>query len=147
MCGYLTQPMVTPDDQIVKAIGDLSSALRQRINARGKEEMEVLLKMNNILSNATTEKSDAKKKVTFKDPILAPKIATSVSNLKQAPKTVSSPRVIAKAVVDKPLRTAGVVSGPTTRSKYVQALANIINRGGRMAGRVALTITELAEAV
>ena len=90
--SYLTQPMVTPDDQIVKAIGDLSSALRHRINARGKEEMEVLLKMNNILSNATMEKSDIKKKVTFKDPIPPPKIATSASNLKQIPKTVSSPR-------------------------------------------------------
>jgi hypothetical protein len=70
----------------------------------------------------------------------------SVSNLKQAPKTASSPRVIAKAVVDKPLHT-GVVSGPTTQSKYAQALANTVNRGGRMAGRVALIITELAQAV
>ena len=160
--------MVTPDDQIVKAIGNLSLALRHQINACRKEEMEVLLKMNNILSNATVEKSDGKKKVTFKDPIPPPKIATSASNLKQTPKTVSSPRVIAKAIVDKPLRTMGVVSGPTTQSKYAQALTNIINKSEILTGRVAhirkqemqckwssdqcptrvvLTITELAEAV
>jgi hypothetical protein len=135
--------------------------------------MEVLLKMNNILSNATTEKAKTKKKVTFKDPIPSPRFGRSVNNLKQAPKTASSPRVIAKAVVDKPLRTVGVVCGPTTRSKYAQALMDIINKGERLQGerltgrvafirkqdmerkrssnryptRVALTITELAQAV
>ncbi len=46
--SYLTQPIISSDDQIVKAIGDLSSALRQQINARRKEEMEVLVKMNDI---------------------------------------------------------------------------------------------------
>jgi hypothetical protein len=60
--------MVTPDDQIVKAIGDLSLALKHQINAHGKEEMDVLVKMNTILSNAMTEISGGKKKVTFKDP-------------------------------------------------------------------------------
>jgi hypothetical protein len=160
--------MVTPDDQIVKAIGDLSSALKHQINAHGKEEMEVLVKMNNILSNATMEISCGKKKVTFKDPIPPPKIAASASNLKQTPKTVLSPRVIAKAIINKPLHMPGVVSGPTTRSQYARALANIINKGERLTGRmaliwtqdlqrkqssdwhptrVALTITELAEAV
>ena len=122
--------MISPDDQIVKAIGDLSSALRQRINARGKEEMEVLLKMNDILSNAPKEKAETKKKVTFKDPIPSPKIGTSVSKLKQTHRPASSPRVIAKAIVDKPL--PGVVSGPTTRSKYAEALADIVSNSERL---------------
>jgi hypothetical protein len=38
---YITQPTVMPEDQIVKAVGNLTSALQQRINARGWEEMEV----------------------------------------------------------------------------------------------------------
>ncbi len=42
------------------------------------------------------------------------------------------------SIVNKPLRTSGVVSEPTTRSKYAQALADIINKGDRMTGRVAL---------
>jgi hypothetical protein len=32
---YIMQPVIMPEDQIVKAVGDLTSALRQRINARG----------------------------------------------------------------------------------------------------------------
>ena len=110
--SYLTQPIISPDDHIVKAIGDLSSALRQQINARGKEEMEVLLKMNDILSNAPKEKVDTKKKVTFKDPIPSPKIGTSVSKFKQTHRPASSPRMIATAIVNKPL--PGIVSKPTT---------------------------------
>jgi hypothetical protein len=109
--------------------------------------MEVLLKMNNILSNTTTKKSNGKKKVTFKDPIPLSKIAASASNSKQTPKTVSSPRVIAKAIINKPLCTPGIVSGPITLSKYAQALADIINKDDKYPPRVALTITELAGAV
>jgi hypothetical protein len=39
---YITQPMVTPEDQIIKAVRDLSSALRHRVKICGKEEMAVL---------------------------------------------------------------------------------------------------------
>ena len=127
--------------------------------------------MNDILSNTPKEKAEIKKKVTFKDPIPSPKIGTSVSKLKQPHRPASSPRVIVKAIVDKPL--PGIVSGPTTRSKYAQALADIVSNGERLYGKtlkgplafirnediqrtrsshryptwVALTITELAEAV
>jgi hypothetical protein len=46
---YITQPKATPEDQIVKAIGDLTSALHTWINIKGNSNMEVLTKMNNIL--------------------------------------------------------------------------------------------------
>ncbi len=55
---YITQPTVTPEDQIVKAVGNLTSALRQRINACGQEEMEVLQRMNEILNNAKPKDVD-----------------------------------------------------------------------------------------
>ena len=65
-----------PEDQIVKAVGDLASELRKRINVRGKEEMSVLKKMNEILSNETPELTKRKHKtVTFKDPIPEPRVA------------------------------------------------------------------------
>jgi hypothetical protein len=57
---YITQPTIMPEDQIVKAVGDLLSALRQRISICRKEEMEVLQKMNNIMSNATLDKVEPK---------------------------------------------------------------------------------------
>ncbi len=94
-----------------------------------------------------TKKSDGKKRVTFKDPIPPSKIAASVSNSKHTPTTVSSPRVIAKAIIDKPLCTPGIIRGPITRSKYAQALADIINKDDKYPPRVALTVTELAGAV
>jgi hypothetical protein len=147
--SYLTQPIISPDDHIVKAIGDLSSALRQRINARGKEEMEVLSKMNAILSNTSHENSDIKKKVTFKDPIPASKVGPCVSTFRQNRRPASSPRVIATAIVDKPL--LGVVNKPTTRSKYARALADSVSQRTRSSHRYptrgALTITELAGAM
>ncbi len=51
---YITQATVMPKDQIIKAIGDLSSALCHQGNICGKEEMAVLQKMNDILNNTTT---------------------------------------------------------------------------------------------
>ena len=36
---YITQPTITPKDQIIKAVSNLSLALRQRSNLRGREEM------------------------------------------------------------------------------------------------------------
>jgi hypothetical protein len=123
------QPMITTEDQIIKAVGDLASALRQQSNLWGKEEMAVLQKMNNILNNATAEsmeKNRKKKTVTVQDPIPEPRVGQRVGNMQQSPKTLLSPRVftnkptIGKAVVNKPLRTVPS-SGPTTCSKYAQA--------------------------
>ena len=68
---YITQPTITPEDQIIKAVADLSSALRQRINLRGQEEMTVLQKMNNILNNTSTqltEKGQKRKQSPAKTP-------------------------------------------------------------------------------
>jgi hypothetical protein len=99
--------------------------------------MAVLQKMNNILNNATAEpmeKNRKKKMVTFQDPIPEPRVGQRVGNMQQSPKTLLSPRVftnkptIGKAVVDKPLRTVPS-SGPTTCSKYAQALAYVVSRG------------------
>jgi hypothetical protein len=73
---YITWPVVTPKDQIVKALGNLTSALQQRINVRGAEEMEVLQKMNNILNS---------KKVTFQDPIPESRVGRSVGDMQQSP--------------------------------------------------------------
>jgi hypothetical protein len=60
--------MVTPKDQIIKAIGDLSSVLHHRDNIRGKEEMAVLQKMNDILNNTTTVPAEKKKECHLQGP-------------------------------------------------------------------------------
>jgi hypothetical protein len=116
-----------PKDQIIKAIGDLFSALRHQVNIRGKEKMVVLQKINDILKNTTTVPVEKKKNVTFKDPIPEQRVGQSGGNLQQSPKTAQAPRVVT-ATIDKPLRMVPT-SGPTTRSNYTHALANIVSRG------------------
>ena len=42
---YITQPKVTPADQIVNAINDLTCALKGKNNVEGLEQMEALQKL------------------------------------------------------------------------------------------------------
>jgi hypothetical protein len=141
---YIIQPTLTPKDQIIKAVG-VSSALRQQVIIRGKEEMAVLQKMNDILNNTTTVPVEKKKKVTFKDPILEPRVGQSRGNMQQSTKTALAPRVVT-ATIDKPLCNVPI-SRPTTRSEYAQALVDIVSRGWSTQSQPSLDMTELAQAV
>jgi hypothetical protein len=141
---YTTQPMVMKEDQIIKAVGDPSSALCHRVNLCVKEETAVLQKMNDTLNNTTTVLVEKKKNVTFKDPIPEPRVGQSGGNLQQSPKTAQAPRVVT-ATIDKPLCMV-LTSGPTTCSKYTQALANIVSRGRSTQSQPPLNMTELVHA-
>ncbi len=147
---YITQPTVMPEDQIVKAVGDLSSALRHRINKQGKEEMSVLKKMHEILNNEAPKPVEKKQKkqrtVTFKDPIPEPRVATSGIGMQQSPKVTAAPRVLTKSVIDKPIRPKPT-SGPTTRSKYAEAIDAIITRQRTNLSQPQNPMEELAQAV
>jgi hypothetical protein len=86
---YITQPAVTPKDHIVKAVGDLASALQHWTNVQGREEMEALQRLNNILNNIKSREVE-KKQVTFKDPIPEPRVGRSGGDIQQSPKTQDS---------------------------------------------------------
>ena len=47
---YLTQPVVTPVDTMIKAMSNLRSALRKQANTVGTAEMEVLKQLDAILT-------------------------------------------------------------------------------------------------
>jgi hypothetical protein len=51
---HITQPTIAPEDTIVKALNDLTQALKERRNKKGTEEIEVLQKMDKILQNLPT---------------------------------------------------------------------------------------------
>ena len=159
---YITQPEITPEDQIVKAVNDLTAALRQRVNTRGKEEMQILRKMNNIL-NGNDARHD-KKTVTFAEPIVTKGVEpVPEPRVKQA--TLPEPRVQvtrpeprvgvtpseSRAVqsaksssnTKKPMARANR-SGPTTRSRYATALKEITRRTRSAPGEF---MTELAQAI
>ena len=48
---YITQPTVTPADTIVKALDDLTHALKGRRNVKGEVHMDALEKIDEILNN------------------------------------------------------------------------------------------------
>jgi hypothetical protein len=101
--------------------------------------------MNDILTNTTSRPVELKKTVTFRDPMPEPRVGQSSGNMQQSPMNALAPRVVT-ATIDKPLRTVPI-SGLTTRSKYSQALADIVRRGQKRQSRPPLNMTELAQAV
>ncbi len=51
---YLTQPTVTPVDTIIKALGDLTQALKGRRSLKGIWQIEALTKNDKLLNNIPT---------------------------------------------------------------------------------------------
>ena len=51
---HITQATVTPEDTIVKALNDLTHALKERRNKRGTEEIEALQRIDEILRKLPT---------------------------------------------------------------------------------------------
>jgi hypothetical protein len=48
---YITQPTMTLADTIMKALNNLTQALKEKINIKGLEQIKALKKLDNILSN------------------------------------------------------------------------------------------------
>jgi len=145
---YITQPSITPQDQVIKAVGDLSSALHGKKNDKGRKEMSALKTLLGILNNTPVSKQKNKKTVTFKDPIPEPRVTRSQVGLQRSQKEIAAlPRVLTKAVIDKPLRNLEI-NRPTTRSKYAQAVESMLMRGRKSPSQPRNhSMEELAQAV
>jgi hypothetical protein len=48
---YITQPTLTPEDTIVKALNDLTNSRKQKRNKKGFVEYEALPRIDKILNN------------------------------------------------------------------------------------------------
>jgi hypothetical protein len=48
---YITQPTMTPEDAIIKALNNLTQALQGKSNAKGLEQIKALKKLEDILNN------------------------------------------------------------------------------------------------
>jgi hypothetical protein len=66
---YITQPALTPEDTTVKALNDLTNALKQKRNNKGIVEYEALQRIDNILNNIPATEQQlppiTSKRVTF----------------------------------------------------------------------------------
>ncbi len=97
---YLTQPVVTPVDTMIKAMSDLRSALRKQANTVGTAEMEVLKQLDTIL---TVPKDNISKHVTFAPSTAPEKLVAPMPEWDAPSPRVAGafPRVIS-AAIDKP---------------------------------------------
>jgi hypothetical protein len=97
---YLTQPVVTPVDTMIKAMSNLCSALRKQDNTVGTAEMEALKQLDAIL---TVPKDNISKHVIFA-PSTAPEKLVAPMPKQDAPSprvAGAFPRVIS-AAINKP---------------------------------------------
>ncbi len=117
---YITQPTLRPEDTIVKALNDLTNALKQKRNNKGIVQYEALQRIDKILINipATEQQvpSMTSKQVIF-DKIAKPpreipepnKLTNNKHPTPRVPNGIPTPRVksplptITKAIVDKPI--------------------------------------------
>jgi hypothetical protein len=127
---YITEPTLTPEDTIVKALNDLTLAQKERRNKKGIEEMDALQHFDEILNKIPTKLTSApnhNKRVTFdastKPPQeqqpTAPRVANNtpisseigepstprVVNVMPTPRVSKTRQPKEKATIDKPTLT------------------------------------------
>jgi hypothetical protein len=100
---YITEPTLTTEDTIVKALNDLTQALKERRNKKGMEEMDALQRINEVLNNIPTEATTTERHrtVTFESTAkppqetqpAAPRVANDMPNPRVVVKTTPTPRV------------------------------------------------------
>ena len=106
---YITQPTVTPADTIVKALDDLTHALKGRRNVKGETQMEALEKIDELLNNIPKQlepeqQQDRQKQVTFDDGTAPPKENRAPMERSTAPACTTSRPSIEKATINKPIQ-------------------------------------------
>ncbi len=74
---YITQPHVTPADQIIKTINNLTCALRGKSNVEGSKQMEAIQKLEELLTKAPIQEeepaqAEPEPRVTFEPSVKPP---------------------------------------------------------------------------
>ncbi len=105
---YITQPTLTPEDTIVKALDDLTHALKESRNTKGILQIKALLKMDELFNKQLTSTAKATEppqeiqpspRVTFAKSSKPPQ---EIPTPKVAIEKIPNPRVaIKKATINK----------------------------------------------
>jgi hypothetical protein len=106
---YITQPTVTPADTIIKALDDLTIALKGRKNVKGAIQIEALEKIDELLNNLPKQleperRQGQQRQVTFDEGTNPPKEDTVQMQLPAASTRNISRQPIQKAIIDKPIQ-------------------------------------------
>ncbi len=108
---YITQPTVTPADTIVKALDDLTHALKGRRNVKGTSEMESIERIDELLNNIpqqleqNRQQEQQKRQVTFDESTAPPKENRIPTARQPTPARTTSRPSIEKAIIDKPIQS------------------------------------------
>jgi hypothetical protein len=125
---YLTQPVVTPADAIIKAMGNLRGILKKKSNNISAKDMEVLKQLDAILSGPVAIGTEKPRHITFATlTALEKPVAPLREQITASPRVPDTlPRVVTSAVIDKPY---GTPQGIKTRSQaQAQQLAMAVQQ-------------------
>ncbi len=94
---------MTPADRIIKALGDLTQALKGRRNMKGIEQIKALTKIGKLLNNIPTTNKTPTRKVTFNEATKPPQEVQTAPRVNNISKSVKERTAINTAVINKPL--------------------------------------------
>ena len=94
---------MTPADLIVKALGDLTKALKGRRNMKGIEQIKALTKIDKLLNNIPTTNKTPTRKVTFDEATKLPQEVLAAPRVNNMSKSAKECTTINTAIITKPL--------------------------------------------
>ena len=124
---HITAPTLTPEDTIVRALNDLTQALKDRRNTKGTVEYEALQRLDELINKIPTQPMQTPittiRRVTF-DPTskpaatpprvqdIIPPPRVQVQETMQVPRVQGVQPTIVKATIDKPVQREAVTTKP-----------------------------------
>ncbi|MBM5801495.1 MAG: hypothetical protein FJ077_11840 [Cyanobacteria bacterium K_DeepCast_35m_m2_023] len=119
---YITQPTVTQADIIVKALDDLTQALKGRRNVSGAVEIEALEKIDELLNNIPKQLSPVEQRERRTQVTVDATTAPPKDSVTPTPRQVDTSRQtqepsVTKAIIDKPIQTNTLI--PKVQSKVI----------------------------
>ncbi len=94
---------MTPADTIIKALGDLTQALKGRRNMNGIKQIKALTKKHKLLNNIPITNKTPTRKVIFNEATKPPQEVQADPSVNNISKSIKEPTAISTAIVDKPL--------------------------------------------
>jgi hypothetical protein len=108
-----------PADTIVKALHDLTHALKGKKNVKGKAQIKTLEKINELLNNVPKKIAiNRENHVTFDETTTPPKETNATNKMQTTTPNVLSWPLLTKATIDKPIQNK--IPIPRVQSKLTE---------------------------
>ncbi len=114
---------MTPADTIIKALGDLTQALKGRRNLKGIEQIKALTKIDELLNNIPTTNKTPTRKVTFDEATKPPQEVQIAPRVNDISKSIKEHTAINTAIINKPL----TINTPPPRVESSADKTSILN--------------------